>query len=109
MAVKVRQNADKILQFRRVGVKMKDKAYLGSIYDYVKELQLRILNFWIKKIHEKYVLYKRRGIERKMVFDDGEHNHIQDRKQNVFDNEEHNYLHDLLKVGPEMDFAGHKC
>ena len=44
-----------------------------------------------------------------MVFDDGEHNHIQDRKQNVFDNEEQNYLHELLKVGPEMDFAGHKC
>ena len=45
MAVKVRQNANRILQFKRVGVKMKDKASLGSVSDSMKELQLRILNF----------------------------------------------------------------
>ena len=45
MAVKVRHNADRILQFKRVGVKMKYKADLGSISDSMKELQLRILNF----------------------------------------------------------------
>ena len=41
MTVKLRQNADRILQFRRVGVKMKDKAILGSVSDSMKELQLR--------------------------------------------------------------------
>ena len=41
MALKVRQNADRILQFRRVGVKIKDEAGLGSVYDSMKELQLR--------------------------------------------------------------------
>ena len=41
MAVKVRQNADRILQFRRVGVKIKNKAGLGSVSDSMKELQLR--------------------------------------------------------------------
>ena len=41
MAVKVRQNADRILQLRRVGVKIKDKASLGSVSDSMKELQLR--------------------------------------------------------------------
>ena len=38
MAVKVRQNADRILQFRRVGVKIKDKVSLGSFFDSMKEL-----------------------------------------------------------------------
>ena len=45
MAVKVRHNADRIFQFRRVGVKIKDKADLVSVCDSMKELQLRILNF----------------------------------------------------------------
>ena len=45
MAVKVRHNADRILHFRRVGVKIKDKAGLRSVSDSMKELQLRILNF----------------------------------------------------------------
>ena len=41
MAVKVRQNGDRILQLRRVGVNIKDKADLGSVSDSMKELQLR--------------------------------------------------------------------
>ena len=41
MAVKVRQNANRILQLRRVGVKIKDKAGIGSVSDSMKELQLR--------------------------------------------------------------------
>ena len=45
MVVKVIQNTDRILQFRRVGVKIKDKAGLRSVSDSLKELQLRILNF----------------------------------------------------------------
>ena len=40
MVVKVRQNEDRILQFMRVGVKIKDKADLGSVSDSMKELKL---------------------------------------------------------------------
>ena len=41
MAVKVRHNGDRILQLRRVGVNIKDKAGLGSVSDSMEELQLR--------------------------------------------------------------------